>query len=266
MWFEQNGFAVDYCSSVDLHANPGLLNAYSLVLSIAHDEYWSKEMRDSVEQFVADGGNAAFFSGNTCWWQVRFGENNRTMICYKDAGLDPMSATDPARSTVNWYDAPVYRPENSMTGVSWRYGAARPENLDTTVDFVVRAADHWVLAGTGLNNGDKFGSGVLLFSEVDAALYWDFGTAAIPIGQDGTPLSFKIVATGDLPGWNGGPLDWDNPHATMGVYQSGGVVFTATTNDWGQGGLFRTFGRSAGQLRLRWSSQKFLAGAGSHCA
>ena len=38
---------------------------YSLYLSVGHDEYWSAGMRDTVEGFVARGGNAAFLSGNT---------------------------------------------------------------------------------------------------------------------------------------------------------------------------------------------------------
>ena len=38
---------------------------YGLYLSIGHDEYWSAPMRDTVEGFIAGGGNAAFLSGNT---------------------------------------------------------------------------------------------------------------------------------------------------------------------------------------------------------
>jgi hypothetical protein len=82
-WAEGNNIALEYCTGVDLHANPNLLNYYQLLLSVGHDEYWSKEMRDGVESFIANGGNAAFFSGNTCWWQVRFESNNRRMVCYK---------------------------------------------------------------------------------------------------------------------------------------------------------------------------------------
>ena len=235
-WFEKNGFAVDYCTSVDLHANSALLNAYNLVLSIGHDEYWSKEMRDNVEAFAARGGNVAFFSGNTCWWQVRFEDDNHTMVCYKDASLDPLSSTDPTRSTVNWYDIPVNRPENSMTGVSWRYGAVRPANFNEPRSFLVRDASHWVFAGTGLNDGDQFGTEVFLFSETDACLYNDTGAQPMPTGQDGTPLDFAILATADLTGWVSylGGI----PRATMGVRGRAGTIFTAATNDWGQGLTF----------------------------
>jgi hypothetical protein len=235
-WFEKNGFPIDYCTSVDLHANSALLNAYNLVLSIGHDEYWSKEMRDNMEAFAAQGGNVAFFSGNTCWWQVRFEDDNHTMVCYKDASLDPLSSTDPIRTTVNWYDYPVELPENSMTGVSWRYGAVRPANFNEPRSFLVRDASHWVFAGTGLNDGDQFGTEVFLFSETDACLYNDTGARPMPTGQDGTPLDFAILATADLTGWVSylGGI----PRATMGVHGRAGTIFTAATNDWGQGLTF----------------------------
>src|SRR5690348_8640332 len=89
-WMEKNGFACEYCTSIDLHTGAAALDNYTLLLSVGHDEYWSKEMRDNVEAFVASGGNVAFFSGNVCWWQVRFENNNRIMVCYKSATEDPL--------------------------------------------------------------------------------------------------------------------------------------------------------------------------------
>ena len=46
-------------------------HGYRLLLSVGHDEYWSGPMRDTVEAFIAGGGNVAFLSGNTSFWQVR---------------------------------------------------------------------------------------------------------------------------------------------------------------------------------------------------
>ena len=51
------------------HTN--LLERYRLLVSVGHDEYWSKEMRDNVENFAASGGHVVFLSGNVCWFQVR---------------------------------------------------------------------------------------------------------------------------------------------------------------------------------------------------
>ena len=70
-WAEASGVTFDVCSSLDLHVNPRILDGYRLFVSLGHDEYWSLEMRDQVEAFIAAGGNAVFFSANTCYWQIR---------------------------------------------------------------------------------------------------------------------------------------------------------------------------------------------------
>ncbi|MCB0951347.1 MAG: hypothetical protein KDB13_01175, partial [Microthrixaceae bacterium] len=69
-WAQREGYAVDVVTNADLEDHPQLLarpgdGGYSLYLSVGHDEYWSGPMRDTVEGFIASGGNAAFLSGNT---------------------------------------------------------------------------------------------------------------------------------------------------------------------------------------------------------
>jgi hypothetical protein len=83
-WAERNNFEVGVCTNADLEHHPEVLDGAHLYLSVGHDEYWSKGMRDTVEAFVARGGNAAFFSGNTSLWQVRLeGPENDVMVGYK---------------------------------------------------------------------------------------------------------------------------------------------------------------------------------------
>ena len=48
---------------IDLHRDPWLTTSRRAVITAGHDEYWSMGMRDAVEGFLADGGNAAFLSG-----------------------------------------------------------------------------------------------------------------------------------------------------------------------------------------------------------
>ena len=50
------------------------------------------------------------------------------MVCYKDndpslPNRDPMRGADDSRVTVTWSASPVNRPENYLTGVSFRNGA-----------------------------------------------------------------------------------------------------------------------------------------------
>ena len=90
-WAESNGYVLEYAANSDLEFHPELLKQYKLVLSVGHDEYWSSPMRDHLEKFIGDGGNVAFFSGNTCCWQVRSEEDGRALTCWKQwYNVDPM--------------------------------------------------------------------------------------------------------------------------------------------------------------------------------
>src|SRR5262249_45089668 len=93
----------------------------------------------------------------------------------------------------------------------------------------VRFADHWVFAGTGVSDGDRFGLGAVGY-ETDAAEFDEIDGVPRATGRDGTPPSFVILATADLRHWRrfgqGGV-------ATMGIFRLGaGTVFNAATVNW----------------------------------
>jgi hypothetical protein len=231
-WLHESRIDVDYCSNLDLDLHPGLLTGYRLLLVNGHDEYWSAPMRDAVEAFTRAGGNLAVFGANTSWWQIRLADNGRTMICYRDAAADPVAATTPELTTVEWSSAPVNRPENAMTGLSFRLGAGcwGPEMASMFGEsYTVRFADHWVFAGTGLTDGDKFGLGALGY-ETDAADIEEIDGVPRVTGRDGTPTSFTVLATADLRHWS---AYGQAGAATMGLFESGqGTVFNAGTVNW----------------------------------
>lgn len=242
-WMEKLGITAEYCTSLDVHSDPNLLNAYQMFVSVGHDEYWSWEMRDTVEAFVASGGNSAFFSGNTCWWQVRFDSRAqpRQMICFKD-NRDPVLASNPTRATLNWFEpAGPNRPENTLTGLSYRSpgGATRtppPEAPEpAVVPFIVRNAMSWVFAGTSVGNGNAFGADDRIVGyETDAARFEAVNGVPVRVtGLDGTAHSFDILATADANVWVGPGLipGW----AFMGLFRNNGTVFNAGTTDWAQG-------------------------------
>ena len=52
-WAEHEGFEISVCTNSDLEEHPEVLDDASLYLSVGHDEYWSRGMRDTVESFVA---------------------------------------------------------------------------------------------------------------------------------------------------------------------------------------------------------------------
>ncbi|MEV7007979.1 N,N-dimethylformamidase beta subunit family domain-containing protein [Streptosporangium sp. NPDC051022] len=232
-WLSPAGYDVDYCSGLDLHDGAALLSGYRLLVVNGHDEYWSAGMRDNVEEFVRRGGNLAVFSGNTCWWQFRLEDDGRTMVCYRDAAADPMATVDPGLTTVEWSSAPVNRPENGLTGVSFRRGAGTWGPYMQRMheeSYTVRFPEHWVFAGTGLGEGDKFGQGAIGY-ETDACDFAEVDGIPLATGRDGTPPSFVILATADLRHWH---RYGQGGMATMGAFGLGaGTVFTASTVNWG---------------------------------
>jgi hypothetical protein len=212
-WLERTGHPVDYCTDVDLHRTGGeLLAPHRLLVSAGHDEYWSEAMRTAVEEHVAGGGNVAFFGGNTCWWRVEFDDD----VVYR-------------RTKPWWEDG---RPENTLTGVSFRNGGERDrDEHPVPVGYRVQHAGHWAYAGTGLRDGDRLGAAEHLVGyECDGAVFDRSGPQpAVPTGADGTPREFVVLGVGDCrpSGWGLG-----NGAATMGLYTRGGTVFTAATTDW----------------------------------
>lgn len=258
-WLERNGYDVEFCIDLDLHENPDLLCAYTLLLSVGHDEYWTRVMRAAVEEFVQRAGNVAFFSANTCWWRVHLTEHNTALVSDTDhqvGGTYPhLPATD-----LWWALEPdgVGEPENSLTGVSFRNGGMWPGPWPgdrPRTGFTVQHADHWVYEGTGLRDGsgggtpDVLGEGVPLIGyECDGAAftYGDDGIAYVS-GIDGSPASFIILGIAILEPVNENFYTlrmghWNCPQreaeirspraATMGVYTANGMVFTAATTDW----------------------------------
>lgn len=146
-WLDREQYDVSYVTSYDLHRDPRLLDGASLFATAFHDEYWSTPMRSHLEDFVAAGGNAAFFAANSIYWRIRL--NETTMTCHKVATADEDPHDD---TTGRWRDPFVGAPEHKLLGSHYEsyefpYGHG--------YDWTVASEDHWLYDGTGLRNGDR---------------------------------------------------------------------------------------------------------------
>ena len=124
-WAEGAGMTLDFAVNSDLQFHPEVLDGQRLMLSVGHDEYWSAGMRDRADAFVEAGGSWAIFSGNTCFWQVRYEDDGRTMVCYKGKAQsdDPVFGTDDHKSLTSMWSLPsIGRPEAETTGLSFTRG------------------------------------------------------------------------------------------------------------------------------------------------
>ena len=246
-WAERHGYALDYAVNSDLEFHPELLKGYRLVLSVGHDEYWSGPMRDNLETFIAGGGNVAFFSGNTCCWQVRSEDNGRALVCWKQNYFqDPVFKTGELKNlTTAWGHHLIKRPENQLTGVGFLWGGYHKSHgqfMDGGGAFKVHRPEHWALAGTGLKRGDEFGGqDTVVGYECDGCeMSWKDGLP-FPTHRDGTPENFTILGTAPAR-WHPDDCEWyerweknRQGAAVLGVYTRGGTVFTAGTTDWSHG-------------------------------
>jgi hypothetical protein len=205
-WAEREGYTFDVATNADLDDHPDLVSGYRLMLSVGHDEYWSGPMRDRVERFVATGGNVAFFSGNTSFWQVRLEDATpegpgRSMVGFKGRFKDdPCFGTDRARDVTSmWSDFLLGRPENHMTGVSFARGGYHRIGKRVTNGsgaYTIHRPDHWLFAGTGIGYGDLLGAGVTIVGyECDGCDFIYRDGLPHPTGEDGTPLDFEILGT-----------------------------------------------------------------------
>jgi len=207
-WCEREGYSLDVATNADLEDHPGLLSdgAYKLMLSVGHDEYWSSPMRDTVERFIADGGNVAFFSGNTSFWQVRLEDHTpegpaASMVAYKGRFKDdPVYDTDRiGELTSMWSDHRIGRPENLMTGVSFARGGYHRIGKRVTQGaggYTIHRHEHWLFEGTGLGYGDILGAASTVVGyECDGCAFTYRDGLPYPTGEDGTPTNFEILGT-----------------------------------------------------------------------
>jgi len=241
-WLTRNGYAADFCTGLDFARGAGIPDSYRLLLTAGHDEYWSEPERDAIESFIARGGNLAIFGANTCWWRIRLADDGAAIVCHQ-------GGPDGARDQW-WPDSGAARPEDSLSGLSYRHGGGWWDGARDTDGYIVQQPGHWVFAGTGLAAGQSFGANTrppLVGYECDGvpiAAFDDCRRRATlpPQGERGaTPAGFELLAASVLGrGWQELPRREQQAErggihaAAMGLYSSGGTVFSAGTTDWAQ--------------------------------
>ncbi len=224
-WMERQGYDISYMSDVDVQSTPSQLLTHKAYISLGHDEYWTKEMRDGVEYARDHGVGLAFLGADASYWQMRFGPDshgiaNRTVICYKvatsqnDLARDPEYAIDSTRVTSRWRDPALSRPENALIGVMYsnlthaQQGFAWQAQVDATSAF---------LPATGLENGQVYGCGLVGYA-------WDrvYKNASSPKGLHILGASPTVA--------DGGVNDISN--TTYYIAPSGSMVFASGSMYW----------------------------------
>jgi hypothetical protein len=151
---EKGGLDLAYVTSMDIDADPRLLDGASALVSMGHDEYWTPQERANVTAARDQGVNLAFLGANAMFRRTRLQPgargDARQVVCYKTAYTqDPMYGKEPAAVTSDWRDGPNPDPESSLIGTIY-------EGYPVDAPFVVSSPSSWVYHGTGVSAGDSF--------------------------------------------------------------------------------------------------------------
>ncbi len=82
-WLEEQGYNVSYTDDVATDSNPGLLLNHKVDLVSGHSEYWSAATFRAFKAARDAGVSILSLSANTAYWQTRYENNHRTLVCYK---------------------------------------------------------------------------------------------------------------------------------------------------------------------------------------
>jgi PKD repeat protein len=82
-WLEEQGYDVTYTDDIQTDSNAQALLNHKVDLVSGHSEYWSYESFNNFKKARDAGINIVSFSANTAYWQTRYENNHRTLVCYK---------------------------------------------------------------------------------------------------------------------------------------------------------------------------------------
>ena len=151
---DRGGLELAYVTSMDIAADPHLLDGASALISMGHDEYWTPQERAHVTAARNKGVNLAFLGANAVFRRTRLQPSPlgaaRQVVCYKtDYTRDPLYRKDPTEVTSDWREPPNSDPESSLIGTIY-------EGYPADAAYVVSSPRSWLFKGTGVRAGRSF--------------------------------------------------------------------------------------------------------------
>lgn len=148
-WMEREGFDYDFYGETQLHDGTLDLKQYRTLVISTHPEYWSSQMYYAVKDWVFQhGGHLVYLGGNGLNCDVEF-VDDQTCIYRNDDGRKLTQADSPYESRFHIRQ----ESEANLLGVVYD-----DRGIMTAAPYRVLDETHWVFEGTGLKNGDIFGT------------------------------------------------------------------------------------------------------------
>jgi hypothetical protein len=209
-WMESLGMDVTYCSNVDVHEDVKCLTRCKAMLSVGHDEYWSRQQYDNVTAAVKAGVSVAFLSANTCCFVTPLTPSSGKV---PHRVLERAGRYGGIRDSEKGYmvDLPVEAPSEALL-----IGAQTVTPFNGSGDWVCTKPRHWIYRGTGMKKGEA----------IPGLVGWEYH------GQPAKIAGLEVVSEGET--INGGNVKGKYT-ATVYPGPKGNVVFNAATIFWAQG-------------------------------
>jgi len=211
-WMEQNGFDYDYYSESQFHFDKINLDDYKLLMISTHPEYWSVEMYSKLKTWVFErGGKLMYLGGNGLNCEIEFLDDHR--VVYHNTVWSHEAIDGKAEIESRFHAR--HESEANLLGVVFTF-----PGIMTSAPYQVEDASHWCFEGTGLKNGDIFGTKSLHMRVPGGAS----GHETDKISKS-SPDNVKLLAKGQNPGDGGAHIvHFDTP--------SGGEVFSVGSITW----------------------------------
>ena len=120
-WLEARGFRFDVVTDEDLHLEGvEILSPYRVMLTGSHPEYWSAEMLDALQVYLAGGGRVMYLGGNGFYWVTSFDPQRPHVIEVRRW-----------RGTGTWEAEPgeLHHSTTGEPGSLWRFRGRAPQRL-----------------------------------------------------------------------------------------------------------------------------------------
>lgn len=165
-WLEHQNYDYEVLTDEDLHVE-GLaaLKPYNVVISGSHPEYYSEEMLDATEDYIAEGGRLIYMGGNGYYWNVGFRADEPWCMEVRklDSGMRAWNARPGEHYLVTngqksglWKN--LGRPPQKLTGVgfiSQGFESARPyrrmpDSFHRRASWVFKGVEGEIIGDFGL--------------------------------------------------------------------------------------------------------------------
>jgi hypothetical protein len=225
-WLASSGYHADVYSDWDFHNGILGLGAYKGLILSTHPEYWTTQMRDQLDAYLAQGGSVLYIGGNGLYEEVVYSADG-TQLAMFPVYFD---GTPQARRYSYYRNLTPPRPERAVLGVAYR-----SDGFNTFAPLQVLQAGHRFFAGTGLADGALIGASGL---NGGGASGWEMDTSIPGLAADGVivsafgaddrgspPANIELLARGTNAGGYGADMTYYRSPGGGGVFSAGSLSF-----------------------------------------